>query len=515
MRRPISAITGLLLALGMLATAIPIGASPAAAQADGTIRFTLLGCADGVDPTETPDQCTTQLGMPETAYFGTAPDWQEPLNTLPKDEDGAFVLENAPTGQAVGLLGFHRGDYNYFTFDGTDADQKWSSSVTLDAGETRDVTVYYWNGNEGLIQPGENTVRVTVLGCPDGVDPSDAADACTEPASPPDDLIVSYGGGLNPQFIPVNTLPQDEDGAWMLADLPPYSEVDVSRVSDEPAMDLLYTGDAEEVWETGKGVTLYALRGETRNITVYILNQNQDDGASRGTIEIDFWGCPEGVDPSVDASACTTVLDAPANARITHRHDILDVAVAEQSRADDGSYVIEDVAPEGYYLGGLDRDDYGSYLVTGLTHSDLVGDVIAVEPGETTGIQVYAYEPVAGGPSTGTATITVTMHSCPAGVDPATDPGACDTMLRDDGSAMIHNAIDGSLTPLASYPVEGDTYVLAGIAPGSWALSGLEPVTRDSVLVTGHDELHDGRYVVDIGDGETRDITVYYYDSGS
>jgi hypothetical protein len=116
----------------------------------------------------------------------------------------------------------------------------------------------------------------------------------------------------------------------------------------------------------------------------------------------------------VEASECTTPLDVPITARVGHRHGILDVTVADQPREHDGTYLIEDVQPEGYTLTGLEPEAHDSYLVAGLTEGTLVGDVIEVRPGETTNIQIYYYN--AGAAVDDTATIMITFRACPEGV---------------------------------------------------------------------------------------------------
>ena len=49
-------------------------------------------------------------------------------------------------------------------FAGVDEQGREQPSVELRSGELRESTVYYCNGPEGLSEPGENTVSVTVLG---------------------------------------------------------------------------------------------------------------------------------------------------------------------------------------------------------------------------------------------------------------------------------------------------------------------------------------------------------------
>lgn len=347
--------------------------------ADASIRITFLACDDGVDPQQTPELCTTRIYAPDSAYIAIAPDMVTFVNTMAMDADDSYT---SPVfhSETITLNDFDHPDFNYFMVEGVDTQERWRPSLMLQPGEHREITVYYWNGPEGLIQPGENTVTITTLGCPEGVDPNVDATACTEPVEAPDSVTVSYGELSGP----LNQVPRDENGTYTFSGLPPYTRFSLSTHAPDRT---LVTGDAESI--TDEGAEVYALRGEHRELTVYVYNQ--DGAVDTGEIRIGFWGCPEGVDPNIDASPCTTLLDAPPEARVVHRHDILNVIVAEQPRADDGTYIIEDVTPEGYPLVGLDHPEYNAFVAEGLTESGMVGNVIAVHPGETTEVHVYYY----------------------------------------------------------------------------------------------------------------------------
>lgn len=370
---------------GAVQEATPAGGAPEREEelqtANATIRLTLLACEDGVDPQVSPEQCTTPIEAPDTAYVAIAPDMVTYVHTLPVDDDGTYDVPSFP-GETISLNEFDRPDYNSFMFEGVDHVERWQASVLLEPDEVRDVTVYYWNGPDGLIEPGENVVSVTVLDCPEGVDPNDDPASCTEPVDAPQSVRVS----LPDQAGPLNRFPRDDQGAYTFGDLPPYTNLSL-YIDETDAADLMVTGDAESI--TDEVAEVYAVRGEIRELTVYVYNRSEAEPVEPGAISISVWECPEGVDPAVEASACTTQVDIPDTARVMHRHGLLDVAVADQQRVDDGSYLIEGVTPEAYALGDIWQEGYGQPVVVGLSESGLVGDVIEVQPGETTGIEVY------------------------------------------------------------------------------------------------------------------------------
>lgn len=394
-RRP-STIATILALLALLATAFGGTTSPAAAQASGTLNFTFVSCPPGGDWSGPPPGCSDVVEAPEHATV-TAPDWVQAVSALPRNADGSYTVTDVPTGdEEIGLVNFFSQNHNAFTFDGVDRITRWYGGVTLAPGETRNVTVFYWNGPVDLIMPAENTLVVNVSTCDEGVDPSVNPAGC-EPYS--GDVPTMYVGTSPLRGIQMEDYLSRDGGTMTYAGLPAYTQAQV--VVHEPMTgyaDVFVTGQAEEIGDDS--ATAFLLRGETRVIDVYF---HQPDGSTRagtwtlteeepeegGTLQLLMLGCPAGVIPHDDPGACTEALEDDGTATVTFSGSGESAPLTDFERNENGAYVITGIE--------------GSVTISGIVPGDgtriasdadeINGDEIVyhVEPGETRDGRLYYF----------------------------------------------------------------------------------------------------------------------------
>jgi hypothetical protein len=122
-------------------------------------------------------------------------------------------------------------------------------------------------------------------------------------------------------------------------------------------------------------------------------------------------------------------------------------------------------------------------------------------------------------PDSGTstdATLLMTFRGCPEGFDPNTDDfwSECTIPLDAPDNAFLdyHGEGQGGMSIAWMDRQHNGEYVYnAGPMTMNVELYGLAPVVRDHYRVFGADSEIEGRFVVDLVDGETREVFVFYY----
>jgi hypothetical protein len=330
---------------------------PAVAQtSSATLNITFLACPPGGDWTGPPPGCAETVDAPETATVTASPDWVQPVHELQRNADGSYAVP-VPVGGPVGLVNFFSQDFNAFTFDGVDTISRWYGEVNLAQGETRNVTVFYWNGPVDLIMPAENDLVVNVSTCGEGIDPTIDASACVPVTGDVPDLYV----GTSPlRGIQMEDYLTREGGTFTYTGLPAYTQAQV--VVHQPMAgygDVFVTGQAEEIGEDS--ATAFLLRNELRVIDVYFHAPNgssqtpaptEAPEANAGTLRLMLLSCPEGVVPHDDPGQCT------------------------ESMSDDGTAMVTmPESGEQVPLTSFARDTSGAYIITGVESSVTIGSI--------------------------------------------------------------------------------------------------------------------------------------------
>lgn len=408
MIRPVSLF---LIAIGLL---LPNLAAPTAAQdaATASMRITLRACDTGIDPQDNPDACEIPIDAPMRAEL-VSTDHSDAYHyaideDTPRENDGTYVIEGIPADLKLTLRNFAPSEHDAFIYTGVDSTPAvgWDAQVTLAAGETRDIGIYYWNEAEGPSEPADNEVRLTLRGCPDDVDPNVDATECTIPIDAPDDASWGTSRGTG-RALPIAGQPRLDDGTYVLGDIAPYSEVLMSgfQGTAHDSFLVMQPDDVIPDVQTGDTYVVYVTRGETRELTVYYYNAGgagEDPGETdTATLQITFRGCPDGVDPSADAAACTVPLDAPPDAT-AQWYSGANNYVVDHERLEDGTYVIDGIDGSGSPTGetpwmvsltGFQGSEHASYLFVGVDTVDAGGNgSVALEPGEVREVTVYYFD---------------------------------------------------------------------------------------------------------------------------
>jgi hypothetical protein len=374
------------------------GATAVAQSGDATVNITFVACPPGGDWNGPPAGCSEVIPAPDSAMVTAAPDWVKPVSGYPQNADGSYSIPylSGEGSEGMGLVGFFPGDFNYFTFDGVDELGRWYAGVTLAPGESRDVTVSYWNGADGLIMPAENTLVVNAFTCDEGIDPAVDASGCQPTDAEVPDLYV---GSAPLRGVQMDDYLQRSGGTYTYAGLPPYTQAQV--VAHQPLAGygkVLVTGQAEVIEETS--ATAFLLRNETRRIDVYYYAPNDSSApaptetpatnAGTGTLRLMLLSCPPGVVPHDDPGSCTEAIADDGTAMVSFPETGERVALTRFERDDAGAYIIPGIQ--------------GSVTISGITplgRDRLASDadqingqeiVYRVDPGTTREGRLYYYD---------------------------------------------------------------------------------------------------------------------------
>lgn len=115
------------------------------------------------------------------------------------------------------------------------------------------------------------------------------------------------------------------------------------------------------------------------------------------------------------------------------------------------------------------------------------------------------------------ATVLMTFRGCPEGFVPdVDDPYTACTIPLDapDASLVGELGVGQSLVPITGLEREHDgAYIFHASTDNGYYLhlTGLEPVLRDDFLIYGVDDQDGSSYITLLDDGETCQISVFYY----
>lgn len=426
--------------LGVLMMSLGLGQVTAQLDTSGALNIHVWLCPEGVDPTVDSSTCTTPGDLPAEAWIdngvqGTPP---TPLgttfasdagldtiaNTAVHDEAGLYVLSDVATNSDLHLSRFAPTEHNNFLIEGADlmVDFPYTYQLRLESNETRDINVYYYNGDQPLADPAEATITISFFECVAGADPMVAPEDCQIMQSAPESVTLDPRWDPNAPSGSLINFSQDEMSTYQIP-AQPFSYVFLTGLDQAGYPGYLVKNAHMSVEDQERWFTS-APRGGQAGIAVYFTNDDQyatehDGGFNQssevpvstetsgeaqatttlepgfGILEIHFIGCPDGVDPNVDPSGCTTPLELPATAGIEEYRDWDHATLSpiHATSTGDGIYIIDGIAVGGYSLTGLESmEGYASYTVTGL-YSDGMHTYVDIQDGQTTVLMVYYYNP--------------------------------------------------------------------------------------------------------------------------
>ncbi len=391
MSRSYAPVMRVLLALTLLTGLLAASLAPVTAQAGQSVTITFLGCPPGGDWNGPPAGCNDVVAAPESAVL-SGPDWVQWVDDIQPNADGSYTVE-VPVEGRIGLVNFFSPDFNAFTFNGVDSISRWYGEVNLAAGESRDITVFYWNGPVDLIMPAENTLVVNVMTCDEGIDPAVDASECV----PTESEVPGLEIGTSPlREIEMDDYLTREGGTLTYAGLPAYTQAQV--VVRQPLVgfdDVLVTGDASVIEDAA--ATAFLLRNETSTVNVYFSAPNGESAPAptaasdpeTGTLRLFLLSCPPGVIPHDDPGRCTETMERPG-AMVSFPETGERLSLSRFERDDSGAYVIPDVRGAVTISGVMpvDRDRIASDA------DEISGEEVTyrVEPGETRDGSLYYYD---------------------------------------------------------------------------------------------------------------------------
>jgi hypothetical protein len=402
---PTPAHTSLSLALAMLVallaalvTAAAAGASVQTGQAPA-ITITFKACPPGGDESGPPAGCVETIDAPDHAMVTAAPDWVMPVGELERNADGSYMLPHGWPGGAVageiGLVNFFSEDFNYFTFAGVDTLTRWYGGVEPIEGATHEVTVFYWDGPNGLIMPAENTLEVNVFACDGAIDPTLDPSGC---APVTDDVPDLYVGTAPLRQIEMDDYLVRDGGTLTYAGLPAYTQAQVVVHRPLPGYaEVHVTGQAETI--ENDAATAFLLRGERRVIDVYLFapdgstnvpapTETPEPGA--GTLRLMLLSCPAGLNPHDDPGRCTDTVDNVGSATVTFPETGERLPLTDFERDEAGAYLITGVRSS-VTIGGVTSVDYDR-LASDADEIDGPEVVYRVDPGETREGRLYYFD---------------------------------------------------------------------------------------------------------------------------
>lgn len=398
---PLTATLGLLSLLMAVIATSPAITAQSIQQPSAMVNITFKACPPGGDWGGPPPGCVETIDAPELAMVTTGEDSGTPISDFERNADGSYAIPYvSPDAQSqgpveMGLVNFFSPDFNYFTFEGVDTLTRWYGGVEPTPGETREVTVFYWNGPNGLILPAENSLVVNVLTCEETIDPARDPSGCVPVTGDVPNLFVGTA--------PLRQIEMDDylvrsGGTFTYAGLPAYTPAQV--VVHNPLAgyaDVHITGQAETI--ENDAATAFLLRNEHRVIDVYF---HAPDGsasapapteapeAGTGMLRLMLLSCPAGVIPHDDPGRCTEAIENDGSAMVTFPETGERVPLNDFERDEDGAYLITGVR--------------GSVAINGVTsveHDRLASDadeisgeeiVYNVEPGETREGRLYYFD---------------------------------------------------------------------------------------------------------------------------
>ncbi len=248
------------------------------------------------------------------------------------------------------------------------------------------------------------------------------------------------------------------------------------------------------------------------------------------TLNITLRGCPEGVDPTTTnpATACTIPLDAPDAAAVTFPdsmgHEMF-IPMSTVPRLYDGTYQATVPANLDLQVSYFEPDVRDTFMSAGHEWVTPYGNpVINLAPGETGHITLYYYFYVTTGQSSGTssqattgnATLLITMRGCPDGFNPNTDDffaNCTEPLDAPDASFLYHGGDGQGGMNIMWMDRQSDGAYIFNAGPNTMnvTLSGLAPVVRDGYTVVGADSVYGDQATINLVNGETRHVYVFYY----
>lgn len=188
-------------------------------------------------------------------------------------------------------------------------------------------------------------VGITVVACPDGIDPRTTSGQCSETRNLPRETRISYPGTDGQTDVWVKSLDHASvDGdTWLVEHLP--ANVPLTLFGVEPTEYTFFHVDgAAPADDHGWATTFTLAPGEQHTITVYVWNDAEGPiTPSRNELVVRTFGCPEGVDPQVDVTPCTTPIVAPEGLTIgavSRGEDVMPGPILAYE-TDDGTYTWE------------------------------------------------------------------------------------------------------------------------------------------------------------------------------
>ncbi len=483
--------------------------SVAPAQSQGqTIKLQFVSCPDGTGDENGPPAsgCDTPVPAPETASIRVSAHVSEGLEKYATGNLGEYAI---PAYGGSDLDGFYRPDFNYFTFTGAVDVTRWQGHINTNKGN--EITVVYWNGPDGLIQPAENSAEINFFSCEAGVDARVTTDGC-----------IPYSGEV-PESMSIldstdwKNLPEPtwSNGTLTYNSLPANTALSLYFGTNSPLphghSSYLFANADEVNGETG---TTYLLRNEHRSIDVYLYSPEGTVGwravgtGDPGTVNLRLANCPGGTDPLVDDSACETIQDDGSGKLMTNSSAF----GAENLPAPNanGTYTI---TAQGYLsLSGMEPVTSTSLITTADGYRG-ASYLYFLNPGETRDVTFYymrgeSAEQPQPTESTQPGVLRVTLATCEPGQVPESLEGLGNcTVIPDDGRGMVF--IDGVNRPLTDYPQdESGAYVIETSASGV-ALSYLDSDNGWDYHAKA-DEIHGINYIYELTPGQSVEAWFYY-----
>ena len=174
--------------------------------------------------------------------------------------------------------------------------------------------------------------------------------------------------------------------------------------------------------------------------------------------------------------------------------------------------------PAGFVSDFFDTGPIFVHIVAGpnVLSNAMIFVLVGVDPDLGGGNGDQEIAPQEGTQGSGAATMLMTFRACPEGFSPTTDDffTNCTIPLDAPDASFINWGGDGqggiNITGL-DRQYNGAYIYNAGPGAMNLELSGLAPVVRDAYEVIGADGESGSTYIVNLIDGETREVYVFYY----